>query len=94
MFKLWMVQTLLSLLVLLDQTMAQTPMNVTVDDTDPSIAYAGSWEPSVSHTSGLDIGGTHTVSEDATASATFTFTGTSAQGAQGLTDCPSARGWH
>ncbi|KAJ7190670.1 hypothetical protein GGX14DRAFT_381958, partial [Mycena pura] len=50
-------------------------LNVTVDDTDPSIVYRGSWEPSSTHLSGLDYGGSHTVSSDAAANATFAFTG-------------------
>ncbi|KAJ7191287.1 hypothetical protein GGX14DRAFT_528874 [Mycena pura] len=50
-------------------------LNVTVDDTDPSIVYKGSWEPSRTHRSGLDYGGTHTLSSDPTANATFNFTG-------------------
>ncbi|KAJ7690863.1 hypothetical protein B0H17DRAFT_935572 [Mycena rosella] len=50
-------------------------LNVTVDDTDPSITYQGVWEPSSSHLSSLDFGGGHAVSSDITATATFTFTG-------------------
>lgn len=73
-----MIQTLLSLLVLFDFTTAQILTNITVDDTDPSISYSGAWEPSSTHVSRLDIGGTHTLSEDANGFATFTFTGMSA----------------
>jgi hypothetical protein len=49
--------------------------NVTVDDTDASIAYAGSWEASSTLVSTLDYGGSHTLSDNAAAIATFTFTG-------------------
>ncbi|KAK7058047.1 hypothetical protein R3P38DRAFT_3304330 [Favolaschia claudopus] len=42
-------------------------LNVTIDDTDPMIAYSGSWDPSATHI--------HTLSVDPTASATLTFTG-------------------
>jgi hypothetical protein len=55
---------------------ASALLNVTIDDTDPAIVYSGTWEPSASHLSGLDYGGTHTLSSDTTASATLTFTGT------------------
>ncbi|KAJ7909281.1 hypothetical protein B0H13DRAFT_1553836, partial [Mycena leptocephala] len=50
-------------------------LNVTVDDTDPMISYLGTWEASNTHLSSLDYGGSHTVSSDNQASATFTFTG-------------------
>ncbi|KAJ7266411.1 hypothetical protein B0H12DRAFT_1179588 [Mycena haematopus] len=51
-------------------------LNVSVDDTDMSmISYKGNWEPSSTHLSGLDYGGSHTLSSDSAASATFTFTG-------------------
>ncbi|KAJ6477862.1 hypothetical protein C8R47DRAFT_1288720, partial [Mycena vitilis] len=50
-------------------------LNVTIDDTSPLLTYKGKWEPSSTHLSGLDYGGSHTVSGDAKAGATFTFTG-------------------
>ncbi|KAJ6610523.1 hypothetical protein B0H10DRAFT_1802149 [Mycena sp. CBHHK59/15] len=50
-------------------------LNVTIDDTDSMIRYSGTWESSSSHLSGLDYGGSHTVSSDTSGSATFTFTG-------------------
>ncbi|KAJ7673998.1 hypothetical protein DFH06DRAFT_752458 [Mycena polygramma] len=50
-------------------------LNVTVDDVSPMISYSGIWEPSSSHLSGLDLGGSHTLSSDSSASATFLFTG-------------------
>ncbi|KAJ6587443.1 hypothetical protein DFH09DRAFT_909559 [Mycena vulgaris] len=50
-------------------------LNVTVDDLSPMIAWSGQWEPSSTHRSGLDYGGSHTFSSDSEASATFTFTG-------------------
>ncbi|KAJ7153356.1 hypothetical protein C8R46DRAFT_912587 [Mycena filopes] len=55
--------------------LASALLNVTIDDTDAMITYEGSWEPSATHMSGLDYGGTHTVSGDTAANATFTFTG-------------------
>ncbi len=39
-------------------------MNITVDDTDDLITYTGIWEGDGSHTSSLDIGGSHTLSSD------------------------------
>ncbi|CAK5274394.1 unnamed protein product [Mycena citricolor] len=50
-------------------------LNVTVDDTDSSIGYIGTWEPSSSHQSPLDFGGSHTFSSDDSGKAVFTFTG-------------------
>ncbi|KAJ6526806.1 hypothetical protein B0H19DRAFT_1275641 [Mycena capillaripes] len=50
-------------------------LNVTVDDTSSLISYDGEWEPSSTHLSGLDYGGSHTLSSDSGASATFIFTG-------------------
>ncbi|KAK7058048.1 hypothetical protein R3P38DRAFT_3253058 [Favolaschia claudopus] len=47
--------------------------NVTVDETDSKIFYAGSWFPQQFD---LDYGGSHVASGDSTASALFTFTGT------------------
>ncbi|KAJ7474915.1 hypothetical protein FB451DRAFT_1465156 [Mycena latifolia] len=49
-------------------------LNVTIDDVSPMIAYAGKWEPSGTHRSGLDYGGSHTLSSDDQASATLVFT--------------------
>ncbi|KAJ6480382.1 hypothetical protein C8R45DRAFT_1076438 [Mycena sanguinolenta] len=51
-------------------------LNVSVDDTDLSmINYQGAWEASSTHTSSLDFGGSHTLSSDSAANATFIFTG-------------------
>ncbi|KAJ7708119.1 hypothetical protein B0H17DRAFT_971690 [Mycena rosella] len=50
-------------------------LNVTIDDVSPMISYSGKWEPSATHMSGLDYGGSHTLSSDSEASATFIFTG-------------------
>ncbi|KAG6814492.1 hypothetical protein H0H92_000017 [Tricholoma furcatifolium] len=49
--------------------------NVTVDDQDPSIVYnpRSSW--TLSANSSLDYGGAHMLTQDPTATATFTFTG-------------------
>ncbi|KAJ7333292.1 hypothetical protein DFH08DRAFT_880997 [Mycena albidolilacea] len=48
--------------------------NLTVDDTDTrTITYLGAWE---SYNSGLDFGGSHRLSSDAAANATFEFVGT------------------
>ncbi|KAK7052614.1 hypothetical protein R3P38DRAFT_2502027 [Favolaschia claudopus] len=50
--------------------------NVTVDDVgSPLISYQGKWEPSSTHPSGSDWGGSHSLSSDSQASATFIFTG-------------------
>ncbi|KAJ7171287.1 hypothetical protein C8R46DRAFT_895374 [Mycena filopes] len=57
------------------QLVAALQTNITLDDVSPMIKYAGQWEPSSSHRSGLDFGGSHTFSSDAAGSATFTFTG-------------------
>ncbi|KAJ7054256.1 hypothetical protein C8F01DRAFT_1164551 [Mycena amicta] len=54
---------------------ANALVNVSIDDTDPSILYKGTWDPSSIHKSSLDYGSTHTYSSDASASATLTFTG-------------------
>ncbi|KAJ7664595.1 hypothetical protein DFH06DRAFT_1324137 [Mycena polygramma] len=54
---------------------ANALLNVTIDDTDPLITYQGTWEPSATLLSGLDYGGSHTLSTDPSASATLTFTG-------------------
>jgi hypothetical protein len=64
---------LLNLLSIISVTFAL--QNVTVDDTDASIVYVGNWEPSSRHPSPLDYGGSHTLSDDTAAIATFTFTG-------------------
>ncbi|KAJ3570642.1 hypothetical protein NP233_g4263 [Leucocoprinus birnbaumii] len=48
-------------------------LNVTVDDTDPSIVYGPNW--GASNPSSLDAGGTHHLSDDPNAIAQFTFTG-------------------
>ncbi|KAF7344279.1 hypothetical protein MVEN_01719300 [Mycena venus] len=50
-------------------------LNVSIDDTDPSIMYGGQWEGSSTIRSSLDYGGGHAVSTDSSASATLTFTG-------------------
>ncbi|KAJ7739467.1 hypothetical protein DFH07DRAFT_752195 [Mycena maculata] len=51
-------------------------LNVSVDDTDMSmITYEGTWDPASSHKSSLDFGGSHTLSTDGAANATFKFTG-------------------
>ncbi|KAF8158628.1 hypothetical protein K438DRAFT_1620396, partial [Mycena galopus ATCC 62051] len=51
-------------------------LNVSIDDTNMSmITYKGVWEASSAHLSGLDYGGSHTLSSDPTASATFIFIG-------------------
>ncbi|KAF7325205.1 hypothetical protein MKEN_00564700 [Mycena kentingensis (nom. inval.)] len=55
---------------------ARALLNVTVDDTDAEhLTYAGIWDPSVTHQSSLDFGGSHTFSSDESARAVFEFTG-------------------
>ncbi|KAG8836886.1 hypothetical protein FRB91_011062 [Serendipita sp. 411] len=49
--------------------------NQTVDDTDGAIRYQGHWEPSSQLLSPLNFGGSHTLTDSTTASASFTFTG-------------------
>jgi hypothetical protein len=50
--------------------------NVTIDDTDLSILYSGDWNTSADDTqNGLDYGGSHHVSNDPDATATWNFTG-------------------
>nr|GAT60421.1 predicted protein [Mycena chlorophos] len=56
-------------------TVVHALVNVTLDDTDPSIVYNGIWDPSSEHKSSLDFNGSHTFSSDASGSATLTFTG-------------------
>ncbi|KAK0199896.1 hypothetical protein DFS33DRAFT_1267393 [Desarmillaria ectypa] len=63
----------LSFCLYLSLTWALT--NITIDDTSSMINYKGSWDNSSSHTSSLDYGGSHTLSSQNSASATFTFTG-------------------
>lgn len=48
--------------------------NTTVDDTDSSIRYIGSWDKSAN--TDLNFGGSHALSTQKTAEAFFTFTGT------------------
>lgn len=50
--------------------------NVTIDDDDAAIRYLGAnWENGSKHFSSLDHGTGHSVSTDAGATATLTFTG-------------------
>jgi hypothetical protein len=55
--------------------MSGTDTNVTIDDTDPSITYEGTWDPlsDIAFTS-LDYGGQHHLSEKG-GTAVFSFTG-------------------
>ncbi|KIY73926.1 hypothetical protein CYLTODRAFT_485065 [Cylindrobasidium torrendii FP15055 ss-10] len=48
--------------------------NVTVDDSDARVIYNGSWDQG-NHQSSLDYNGSHALSYDPTASASFSFTG-------------------
>jgi hypothetical protein len=68
---------LLLLPLLASLNVAGVLLNVTIDDTSSMISYAGAWEASSTHLSGLDYGGSHTLSSDSTANATFKFTGAS-----------------
>jgi hypothetical protein len=52
----------------------QAVHNVTVDDTSSLIVYSGNWSNT---TSSWDYGGSHSYSQDPTATATFSFTGLS-----------------
>lgn len=56
----------------------------TVDDSDSSISYSGTWEPVSRHASLLDFGGVHHISSDVNAQATFTFTGKARMFAMGV----------
>lgn len=47
--------------------------NVTIDDPNPSIVYKGNWVLSANNS--LNAGGAHILTQDPTATATFTFTG-------------------
>lgn len=49
--------------------------NVTIDDPDASIVYAPTASWSVSASNALNVGGSHRLTQDTTATATFTFTG-------------------
>ncbi|KAH8829410.1 hypothetical protein DL96DRAFT_1051980 [Flagelloscypha sp. PMI_526] len=55
-------------------TFAAIEKNVTVDDTDSSILYTGTFH--LGSPTNLDYGGNHMLSEDIGATAKFTFTGT------------------
>ncbi|KAK6972009.1 hypothetical protein R3P38DRAFT_2669221 [Favolaschia claudopus] len=50
-------------------------VNITVDNTDSSIEYTGTWEPPTDHKSTLNYGGNHAYSSDPQASVTWVFTG-------------------
>lgn len=52
---------------------ARAAHNITVDDGDPSITYAGQWETTPYDP--LNAGGSHRVTINTDATATFTFTG-------------------
>lgn len=49
--------------------------NVTVDDQDPTIIYVPVTSWALSATSNLSAGGAHMLTQDPTATATFTFNG-------------------
>lgn len=53
----------------------QAAHNVTVDDNDASVQYSSGWE--ISSSSSLNYGGSHHLTEQRTATASFTFTGAS-----------------
>ncbi|GLB34397.1 hypothetical protein LshimejAT787_0112810 [Lyophyllum shimeji] len=54
-------------------TLVSCRHNFTVDDHDPSIVYKGTWVLSANDS--LDVGAFHMLTQDPTATATFTFTG-------------------
>lgn len=81
---LWHILTLLPFVI--SQVAAQTLTNVTVDEDNSSIVYAGDWTrlpPGSRPSLTLDIGGTRTFSNDPGASARFSFTGMSARRPEG-----------
>ncbi|KAK6997206.1 hypothetical protein R3P38DRAFT_3370330 [Favolaschia claudopus] len=49
-------------------------VNITVENTDSSIEYTGTWEPPTDHKSTLNYGGNHAYSSDPQASVTWVFT--------------------
>ncbi|KAK0473903.1 hypothetical protein IW261DRAFT_1341976 [Armillaria novae-zelandiae] len=49
--------------------------NITIDDKDARIVPEGTWNNPSIYTSPLDYGGSHSLSEDRSAAAIFTFTG-------------------
>jgi len=70
------MKTLLCILTFLLACKVYGHQNITVDDTDYSmIDYEGAWSPNSYQQSNLDYNGSHTVSVDGSAVATFTFTG-------------------
>ena len=73
----WPSWSTISLVGLLRLVAAQTFHNFTVDDNSPRIVYVGTWEPAAGHPSVFDFGGSHVVSLDPNASATFSFIGRS-----------------
>ncbi|KAK0229205.1 hypothetical protein EDD85DRAFT_776319 [Armillaria nabsnona] len=70
-----MSRMLLLVLSILIQHAIATLDNITIDDTDGRITYEGIWNNHSIYNSTLDFGGSHSLSEDSSASATFTFTG-------------------
>ncbi|KAK0210059.1 hypothetical protein DFS33DRAFT_1378050 [Desarmillaria ectypa] len=49
--------------------------SITIDDTDGRIVYQGTWNDRSVYNSSLDFSGSHSLSEDSSAEAFFTFTG-------------------
>ncbi|KAG8842306.1 hypothetical protein FRB91_004272, partial [Serendipita sp. 411] len=72
MLRRWILQATLGAMV---ARAGITYTSHTVDDDDSSITYSGTWEPSSSHPSPLNYGGSHTLGVSSDARAVFTFTG-------------------
>ncbi|KAK0455299.1 uncharacterized protein EV420DRAFT_1273006 [Desarmillaria tabescens] len=49
--------------------------NITIDDTDGHVVFQGIWNDHSIYNSSLDFGGSHSLSEDSSAAAVFTFIG-------------------
>ncbi|KAK0431534.1 hypothetical protein EV421DRAFT_166902 [Armillaria borealis] len=70
-----MSRMLLLVLSILIQHAIATLDNITIDDTNGRIVYEGIWNDRSIYNSTLDFGGSHSLSEDSSAAAIFTFTG-------------------
>ncbi|KAG8818940.1 hypothetical protein FRC17_010663 [Serendipita sp. 399] len=70
----FLLQALLGCLVVRAEVVL---VNRTVDDSDTNIRYSGRWNVGPRHISPLNFGGSHSLSEDINAIASFAFTGVS-----------------
>ncbi|KAK0227653.1 hypothetical protein IW262DRAFT_1454835 [Armillaria fumosa] len=81
-----MSRILLVVLSILIRYAIASPDNITIDDTDGRIVYEGTWNDRSIYNSTLDFGGSHSLSEDRSAAAIFTFTNNGPSTIINLTD--------